>query len=74
MRILEGNGVAPRKRRIPRSPGDKLTVTEVAKEAKVHPSTVYRWIQSGDLASGMEKGGKVVSKAALRKFKREFLQ
>lgn len=66
--------MAPRKRRVGSSSSDVLTVAQVAQETGVHPSTVYRWIQSGDLASREVKGVKVVSRAALRKFQREFLE
>lgn len=66
--------MAQRKRRVQRGSSDKLTVSEVANKVGVHPATVSRWIRSGDLRSTSEKGITVVTRAALKKFEREFLQ
>lgn len=65
--------LTPKKRRVGRNTGGLLTVADIARESGVHPSTVYRWIQSGDLISREVNGVIVVSRAAFDKFRRAFL-
>jgi excisionase family DNA binding protein len=51
-----------------------LTVEQVAEELQVHPRSVYKWIQTGELpAINLGSGGKHVyriSRADLDSFKR----
>ena len=65
-------GMSPLKQQIPRreSPADLLKVNDVAWYADVHPRTVRRWVEKGDLKAVKLGGALRIRRSDLDKFLR----